>query len=710
MSGNPLVSVIVCAYNAGPYLADAVRSACDQTYRRTEIIVVDDGSTDGSVDAMREAVRDERVKVLTQKQSGKAAALNYALKVAQGDLYAIQDADDLSHPERVEHQVRTLCDNPDVAAVFTGHELIIEGSRFAQRFRSKTRSQCLLDIGAFRMPAHDPTVMYRRSMVGGMEYDEELRIGQGYDYILRVGEQHPMLVLGRCLYAYRVHLASITRRAPSQRQAFVQKVVSKACERRGIPYDELVRSSDGASRNRQRFADNNLAANFIESVIDSVLAGRRREGVRTGLRCVGLHPTNFHYYKALVYALAPLSSVRWRRRGSLRRPEPIRGVPASSMPRPPSLSLVAFGRPSNARTFSGYSKHLGDALQRVGAWHAEYSLRSVSVGDCLSGALVPGRGAGGRPSLVVSRRWLWSERGSRSLEKRLARSMEIAGDPGPFLQIGSLVRIDPARGRSYVLTDMTIRQAHREGFFAVSRLGPGAIENAIEVQRRVFAAASHVFTLTEWARRSIVDDYAIPAERVSAVYIGSNIRPAAGPVEPRRRQILFVGIDWERKGGPALVAGFELLRRRIPDAELVIVGCDPGVTAPGVRCLGYLSPSQPSNRELLARLFCESRCFCMLSDFEPLGNVFVEAYACGLPIVAFDRGSRSEIVEHEKSGLLCRTREADEVASALERILTDDSLHAAMSARARELAAGRFHWNTVVRRILETVARDEKTT
>ncbi|MDX2148545.1 MAG: glycosyltransferase [Planctomycetota bacterium] len=707
-----LVSVIICTYNGGAYLIDAVRSVVDQTHKALEIIVVDDGSTDGSVDALRSAISDPRLRILSQAQKGKAAALNHALSVMQGEFFAIQDADDLSAPNRIQIQVRAMHDNPDLAAVFCGHELILEDRRLAPRFRLKTRAQCLADITAFRMPAHDPTVLYRWSMVRDLAYDEELRIGQGYDYILRVGERSPMLVLGQCLYSYRVHKQSVTRKAPSQRHAFVQKVVSKACARRGINYDELVKGSQAFERNRTRFADNNLAANFIESVIDSVAVGKRRDAIRTGLQCVSLHPTNLHYYKALIYAGAPLSVVRRRRRAA----PPIRsnqasaprgpGIPMSERSLGPALSLVAFGRPSHARTFSGYSKHLGDALQRVGAWQGEYSLRSVSLADCFSGALILGRGPSGRPAPVVSRRWLWSDRGSAALQRRLIESIRQAADPGPFLQIGSLVSIPPELGRSYVLTDMTIVQAHREGFFAVSKLGPSAVKEAVEVQRRVLAGVSHTFTLTEWARRSIIEDYGVPPERVSAVYIGSNIQPPRELPPPKPKQILFVGIDWERKGGPALVKGFEVLRRRVPDAELVVVGCDPGISQPGVRCLGYLPPSDPKNRELIARLFCESRCFCMLSAFEPLGNVFVEAYACGLPIVAFDRGSRSEIVEHERSGLLCQTLEPDEVAAHIERLLTDDALHARLKSRALELAAQRFHWMSVVERVLGVVSRD----
>lgn len=304
----PLVSVIICVYNAGEYCAPSLRSIVEQSYGRLEILVVDDGSTDGCLDGLAD-LDDRRVKVIRQPNAGKSVAMNQALSEMRGEFYAIQDADDISNRTRIERQVRCLIDSPDLAAVFCGHELVIGDRRMAPRFREKSREECRRDIEAFRMPAHDPTVMYRRSMVDGLEYQPQLWAGEGLDYILRVGEKYPMMVLGKCLYSYRVHPGSITRRDPAERERQVTEVLRQACERRGVEFaavfPERLRDSG-----RRASSDNGLAANFIESAIDLRREGRLLQALRTGMECIAIRPTELQYYKAMVYSLLPSRMLR----------------------------------------------------------------------------------------------------------------------------------------------------------------------------------------------------------------------------------------------------------------------------------------------------------------------------------------------------------------------------------------------------------------
>src|SRR5690606_2195699 len=143
----------------------------------------------GSVSRLEE-MRDDRLRIIRQPNAGKSVAMNHALAEMRGEYYAIQDADDISHPTRIERQLGRILREPELAGVFCGHELLIGGKRCARRFREKEKAECRSDIEAFRMPAHDPTGMFRWKLVEGIEYAPELRIGQGFDYILRVGEKY----------------------------------------------------------------------------------------------------------------------------------------------------------------------------------------------------------------------------------------------------------------------------------------------------------------------------------------------------------------------------------------------------------------------------------------------------------------------------------------------------------------------------------------
>ena len=301
---SPLVSIIICVYNAGQYLDDAIASALGQTHENIEVLLIDDGSTDGAVDRVRERVKDSRLRWFHQENAGKPRALNLALKEMRGEFYAILDADDTSKPTRIAKQLACFMDNPDIAAVYCGHEIILDEKHMAPRFRAKSRDQCRADIEAFRMPAHDPTGVYRVEFVQGLRYDESLLVAQGYDYILRIGEQFPMLVVGETLYGYRIHKQSVTKRDPGRRERLVGQVLKSACQRRGLNYERLFPELS-QSKGKNRVADNNVASDFVESAIDLRRAGRIVEAMRTGIACVGMHPMDPHYYKAIVYALVP---------------------------------------------------------------------------------------------------------------------------------------------------------------------------------------------------------------------------------------------------------------------------------------------------------------------------------------------------------------------------------------------------------------------
>ena len=309
MSVQPLVSVIIPVFNAGPYLREAIQSVLCQDYTNIEIIIIDDGSTDGSVESVKDLTADSRVVVVRQENAGKPAVMNRAIAMARGEFYAVTDADDVSSPNRIGHQVRYLLANLDVAGVFCGYELIINERRVAPVLKSKSREQCSADIAAFRMPGHDPTAMYRMSMVRDCGYSPDLIIVEGLDYILRVGERWPLSVLGETLYSYRIHFASLTRSDPARRDELLRKALKRACDRRGVDFEKRFPPRQARGwRNSDR--DNNIAVTFIESVCGQRAVGRLLAPLRTGIQCAALHPLDPAYYKALAYALMPWSMTR----------------------------------------------------------------------------------------------------------------------------------------------------------------------------------------------------------------------------------------------------------------------------------------------------------------------------------------------------------------------------------------------------------------
>lgn len=322
----PLVTVITCVYNAGEFLRPAILSILGQTYKNLDIIIIDDGSTDGCFSSINDLLDDNRVRVYHQANATRPVALNRALNYARGEFYAVHDADDISHPSRIEKQVNVLIDRPHLAAVFCGNELILNGRSIAPTFASKDEDECRREIDAFRMPAHDPTGMFRMSLVGDIRYDVSMQFVEAFDYILRIGEQHRLMVLGECLYGYRILPNSVTRRDPAQREQFVKKALEQVCLRRGMEYRTVFpEGAQGASPSKNSIVDNNIAAHFMRSVLDQRHAGRHAAALRTAFECISLHPLDPHYYKAFVYALASSGLSNYLRRRSPVAPLVMRG-------------------------------------------------------------------------------------------------------------------------------------------------------------------------------------------------------------------------------------------------------------------------------------------------------------------------------------------------------------------------------------------------
>ena len=315
-SQRPLVSIIMPSYNPGAYLRAAVEGLLAQTYPHWELVLVDDGSTDGSL-ATLEDIDDSRIRRIRQPNSGKPVAMNRGLALARGEYYALHDADDLSHPFRVERQLECLLAHPRLAGVFCGHELIVDGQVVAPTFRAKTEEQCSRDIEHGHMPAHDPTGMFRMALVRGIRFAEDLPIVEGHDYILRVGEQFPLMVLGECLYSYRIHAESVTRRDPTRRMQLSQEVIDRMCDRRGQPRRARPGRRQPASRHWE--LDNDIVSHFTASVADLVMSGRQLSALRTGFAGWRLHPADAYYAKPLLYALLPRPLMKRYRRVKERR-------------------------------------------------------------------------------------------------------------------------------------------------------------------------------------------------------------------------------------------------------------------------------------------------------------------------------------------------------------------------------------------------------
>jgi succinoglycan biosynthesis protein ExoO len=223
-AARPCVSVVTANYNGSAHLAAAVRSVLSQTLADLELIIVDDCSTDDSLEVIgRAADGDARVRVLRQdRNGGPAAARNRALAVARGRWIAVFDGDDLMAPERLEQLVaRGEIDGCDIVAdnLMLFDDAGETGSRpfFPTGATAEVRWITVSDyIASGPIYARKPNLgylkpLFRAAALGGMRYNETLRIGEDYEFVLRLllkGAR--MRLTPRALYRYRKHASSIS--------------------------------------------------------------------------------------------------------------------------------------------------------------------------------------------------------------------------------------------------------------------------------------------------------------------------------------------------------------------------------------------------------------------------------------------------------------------------------------------------------------------
>jgi glycosyltransferase involved in cell wall biosynthesis len=218
MKSAPLVSVVMPACNAEPFIEETLRSVFNQTYSNLEILVVDDGSRDCTPHIVENLARREpRIRLLRQSNKGVAAARNLGIQQAQGDYIAPLDADDIWYPTKIQKQVQALEQTREAAAVYTWSVSIDEKSCFLDAGpKWDLEGEIYLPLVLRNFVGNASVPMFRRSalqLVGG--YNEKLRAcnAQGcedWELCLRVAERFPFRVVQDYLVGYRCYSESMS--------------------------------------------------------------------------------------------------------------------------------------------------------------------------------------------------------------------------------------------------------------------------------------------------------------------------------------------------------------------------------------------------------------------------------------------------------------------------------------------------------------------
>lgn len=223
------------------------------------------------------------------------------------------------------------------------------------------------------------------------------------------------------------------------------------------------------------------------------------------------------------------------------------------------------------------------------------------------------------------------------------RRLRAAGPLDGVVMIGTSYSLS-TKAPIVTFEDMTVAQALRQPDSVYSTLDSTAAKRWQSRQRRAYERSHRCCVTSRWVAESLRDDYGVPDAKVRVVGLGSNLE-----VEPVARdwgtpRFLFVGVDWERKRGAAVLEGFVVVRERYPEARLDLVGDHPAVDAEGVTGHGLLPLGSEEGERQYAELLSRATCLLMPSTFEPYGIAYLDAAAAGVPSVGTTVGGAPDAV------------------------------------------------------------------
>lgn len=400
------------------------------------------------------------------------------------------------------------------------------------------------------------------------------------------------------------------------------------------------------------------------------------------------------------------------------------GTPANGNPRgaesPPlaggsrlRIGLVASEDARDRASWSGTMYYMAQALERhcgeVVHLGPVFAVREL-VGRLTSGVSLALRGRR-RPyhhTLALSREF------ARRFESRLSPDLDLLFAPAASTQIALLETGIPI----IYTSDATIARNHdyHPGF---SDLKPSYLAEANEIEKRALERAALVLYPSEWAAESARDFYGIDPSKIEVIPYGANLdlvperERIRGAKSETTCRLLFLGVNWERKGGAVAYEAFQELRQMGIDARLTICGSVPPfpVDPEHVRVIPRLDKNDPAEQAQLSELLLESNFLVLPTLNDCYGVVFCEASAHGTPSLAPSTGGVGGAITDGENGFLLPVGAAPTAyARRIAEVFSAPVRYAALSESSRDAFDERLNWDAWGGRVRELISQTRRST
>lgn len=285
---------------------------------------------------------------------------------------------------------------------------------------------------------------------------------------------------------------------------------------------------------------------------------------------------------------------------------------------------------------------------------------------------------------------------SKQLEKALTRNkVDILFAPAAPQLIAYLDASLPI----VFMTDATFQQI--QGYYDTwENFAASNIKQGIEIDRRAFEKATHCMLASDWCKQSAMKDYGLNENKITVAPLGANLDviPAADEIDYNRNRcnLLFLGVEWKRKGGDLALQIFRMLKQKRIEPTLHIVGCTPPETIfeKGVTVIPFLDKHKPQDKEKLHQLFLNTDFLLLPTSAEAAGVVFSEASAYGVPSISTRTGGVPTYVQDHVNGLLLSPEaNAYDYTDAIMKLYSGITTMQNLRKSSRQLYEQQLNWD-----------------
>lgn len=248
------------------------------------------------------------------------------------------------------------------------------------------------------------------------------------------------------------------------------------------------------------------------------------------------------------------------------------------------------------------------------------------------------------------------------------------------------------------MTDATFSQL--QGYYPFfSEIALYNIDQGIAMDKLVFKNAAHCMVASEWTKQSAISDYNIPANKITVAPLGANLDhiPSAAEIKKEKNKtckLLFIGVEWERKGGQIALDTFYALKKTGMPVQLTIIGCVPPVQIndAGITVIPFIDKHKEESR--LYDIIRNSGFLLLPTRAECAGVVFCEASAYGVPSITTNTGGVSTYVQDGINGFtLSLSAAADKYAGKIQELYTNDGAYQQLCISSRKKYEEDLNWD-----------------